>query len=189
MHKGVDHKENMQNYKGNTHMSEEEQRIRGELEMDIEKNLEGEIKDELSRLALRLHRLYQHQKDKQTCSKPQQQKQEQLKQQQLNKSNKNKAVFEVNIRIKVEGGTIIEIKEIKKKPAEKYNNNKFHVSKHDSTKNVTDHKKFDWANSLRSIRPLKTCHNVVRKKIQMGKEVTKNPKGKNLLPKCKLRTA
>ncbi|KAL0396517.1 UNVERIFIED_CONTAM: hypothetical protein Scaly_0100100 [Sesamum calycinum] len=44
-------------------MSVEELKIREELERDVEKGLEEEIKDGIYRLALRLHRLYQHQKD------------------------------------------------------------------------------------------------------------------------------
>ena len=45
-------------------MSAEELKIRKELEMDVERDLEAEIKDGIYHLALRLHRLYQHQKKK-----------------------------------------------------------------------------------------------------------------------------
>lgn len=169
----------MHGYKGNTQMSEEEERIRGELEMDIEKDLEGEIKEEIYRLALRLHRLYQHQRDKQTSSKTQQVGQEQLKQHQRNKGNNNKALYEVNISIKMEGGTKVEIKEIMKRPWRNNDNNtgRLHASKHSSSKySGGDHNKFDWANSLRS-GSLKSCHNVVRKKVQIGKEHPRTTKG------------
>ncbi|KAK3011802.1 hypothetical protein RJ639_012503 [Escallonia herrerae] len=38
--------------------------IRGELEMDVERDLDEEIKDGIYHLALQLHRLYQHQKER-----------------------------------------------------------------------------------------------------------------------------
>ena len=45
-------------------MSAEELKIRDELERDVERDLEEEIKDGIYHLALRLHRLYQHQKER-----------------------------------------------------------------------------------------------------------------------------
>lgn len=155
-------------------MSDEENRIREELEVDIEKNLEGEIKEEICRLALRLQRLYQHQKDKHqiTCSKTQ------LKQQ-LNKSNKyNKALSEVNICIKMEGGTKVDIKEIKK-PRKIISSTKNKVERvvldnKNNTRNSS--KRFDWANSLRSGPKLNSGRNVVRNKVQIGREHQEIPK-------------
>ncbi|THU60890.1 hypothetical protein C4D60_Mb07t17500 [Musa balbisiana] len=44
-------------------MSAEEQTIRAELETDIERNLEEELKDDICRLTVSLHRLYLHKKD------------------------------------------------------------------------------------------------------------------------------
>ncbi|KAK3032285.1 hypothetical protein RJ639_036242 [Escallonia herrerae] len=46
--------------------------IRGELEMDVERDLEEEIKDEIYHLVLRLHRLYQHQKERSGKKLPEQ---------------------------------------------------------------------------------------------------------------------
>ncbi|CAO2830577.1 unnamed protein product [Amaranthus hypochondriacus] len=107
--------------------SKEEEKIRGELEMDIERALEVEIKEEICRLAVRLHRLYQHRTHAQNHS---------------NKNNKEVSGF--NITIKLDGGTKVEVKEINKKNIML----KQHVI---NTPNNT--KKFDWANSLRSSRP------------------------------------
>ncbi|WOL09435.1 hypothetical protein Cni_G18188 [Canna indica] len=45
-------------------MSEEEQKIRAELEMEIERGLEEELKDGICHLSLNLHRLYLHRKKK-----------------------------------------------------------------------------------------------------------------------------
>ncbi|KAK3031136.1 hypothetical protein RJ639_035134 [Escallonia herrerae] len=45
-------------------MSAEELQICGELEMNVERGLEEEIKDGIYHFALRLHRLYQHQKER-----------------------------------------------------------------------------------------------------------------------------
>ncbi|PIM97311.1 hypothetical protein CDL12_30221 [Handroanthus impetiginosus] len=80
-------------------MSIEEVRIREELELDVENDLEEEIKDEIYHLAFKLHRLYQHQKERS-----------------LNQQGnaRKKSLSEVNINIKMEGGTTIQIKEIKK---------------------------------------------------------------------------
>lgn len=45
-------------------MSADELNIFRELEKDVERDLEEEIKDGIYHLALRLHRLYQHQKER-----------------------------------------------------------------------------------------------------------------------------
>ncbi|KAL7094484.1 hypothetical protein ACP275_11G106200 [Erythranthe tilingii] len=91
-------------------MSIEEVKIREELEMEIEKNLEEEIKEGIYHFALKLHKFYQHQKEKRlkqysSCDKPNEQG---------NFITREKIMSEVNITIKMEGENIIQIKEIKK---------------------------------------------------------------------------
>ncbi|CAN8276551.1 unnamed protein product [Cochlearia groenlandica] len=82
-------------------LSKEEERIRDELEMEIERNLEGEFKDGIYNLALKLRRLYEQRREREEES--------------LNVSmKKSKRVLEVNISIKMEGDTKIEINESKK---------------------------------------------------------------------------
>ncbi|XP_062021425.1 uncharacterized protein LOC133737995 [Rosa rugosa] len=116
-------------------VSEEELKIRNELEMEVEKDLEEEIKDGICHLALRLHRLYQHQKER---------------------SASKLAFCEVNINIQMEGGTKIEIKETKRPaPAEREKSFPPRPSSRSSTvrsvmKVGANTKKFDWAKSLRS---------------------------------------
>ncbi|XP_039062312.1 LOW QUALITY PROTEIN: uncharacterized protein LOC120206795 [Hibiscus syriacus] len=83
-------------------MCEEEWRIRGELESEIERDLEEEIKDGIYHLAFRLHRLYQHKRERNAEGISE------------SGSKKDKTLSEVNISIKMEGGTRIEIKETKK---------------------------------------------------------------------------
>ncbi|XVF59083.1 hypothetical protein PTKIN_Ptkin07bG0246300 [Pterospermum kingtungense] len=90
------------NYQGAA-MSEEEWKIRGELESDIERDLEEEIKDGIYHLALRLHRLYQHRRERNA-----------LDISESGDHKKDKALSQVIISIKMEGGTKIEIKETKK---------------------------------------------------------------------------
>lgn len=81
-------------------MSKEEERIRDELEMEIERNLEGEFKDGIYNLALKLRRLYEQRREREKT---------------LDDSmRKTKRVLEVNISIKMEGDTKIEITESKK---------------------------------------------------------------------------
>ncbi|KAK3211203.1 hypothetical protein Dsin_015909 [Dipteronia sinensis] len=115
-------------------MSEEELKIRSELESEIESNLEEEIKDGIYHLALRLHRLYQNQKER-------------------NSKQVNKTISEVNISIKMEGGTKIEIKEMKKEAAPDDKVRPW-TSKSENIPRamvlVSNYKKFDWAKSLRS---------------------------------------
>ncbi|KAG8373423.1 hypothetical protein BUALT_Bualt11G0022700 [Buddleja alternifolia] len=72
-------------------MSSEELKIREELEIEVERNLEEEIKKGICHLALKLHKLYKHQNDQ------------------------SRLITEVNINMKMEGGTIIRIREIKKR--------------------------------------------------------------------------
>lgn len=119
-----------------TIVSEEELKIRNELEMEVEKDLEEEIKDGLRHLALRLHRLYQHQKER---------------------SASKLAFCEVNINIQMEGGTKIEIKETKKPALSEREkglpprpSSRSSGTMNPVTKVGTNTKKFDWAKSLRS---------------------------------------
>ncbi|CDY52511.1 hypothetical protein HID58_056384 [Brassica napus] len=81
-------------------LSKEEERIRDKLEMEIERNLEGEFKDGIYNLALKLRRLYEQRREREES---------------LDASmRKSKRVLEVNISIKMEGDTKIEITERKK---------------------------------------------------------------------------
>lgn len=125
-------KDGMKNYHYghmNLPISEEERIIRCELEKEVERSLEEEIKDGICNLALRLHRLYQHQKER---------------------TKKSEAYTELNITIKMEGRSRIEICECKKSP--KQGGHRF--GKEDdkqTTKNVsTNVREFDWVKTLRS---------------------------------------
>eukprot|EP00257_Ricinus_communis_P010603 XP_002530703.2 uncharacterized protein LOC8267061 [Ricinus communis] len=128
-------------------MSEKELKIRGELEIDIERDLEQEIKDGIYHLALRLHRLYQHQKERNTreilSESPDGAKNHQ--------ERRNKILSEVNISIKLEGGTKIEIKETKKELTPDQEKGRPRTARSNyNTQGMTDTKKFDWARTLRS---------------------------------------
>ncbi|KAF5937520.1 hypothetical protein HYC85_025026 [Camellia sinensis] len=116
--------------------AEEELKIRCELEMEVERDLEAEIKDGIYHLALRLHRLYQHQKER--------------NQERMN----NKTLYaEVNINIRLEGGTKIEIKEIKKDIVAREHGQPLAPIRSEDTQGVmrgSNAKNFDWAKSLRS---------------------------------------
>ncbi|GMI99429.1 hypothetical protein like AT1G26290 [Hibiscus trionum] len=113
-------------------VKQEEWRIRGELENEIERDLEEEIKDGIYHLAFRLHRLYQHKMERISES---------------GRKQKDKTVSEVNISIKMEGGTRIEIKETKKDEKGQPLRPRSRSSR---SKDVKGRKKFDWANSLRA---------------------------------------
>uniref|UniRef100_A0A2N9ENX8 Uncharacterized protein n=1 Tax=Fagus sylvatica TaxID=28930 RepID=A0A2N9ENX8_FAGSY len=93
--------------------SEEELKIRSELEMDIERDLEQEIKDGIYHHALRLHRLYQQQRERNVREV------RALFETQSEQIKNSKTLLEVNISIKMEGRTKIEIKETKKEAPEK----------------------------------------------------------------------
>ncbi|CAL5436566.1 unnamed protein product [Camellia sinensis] len=116
--------------------AEEELKIRCELEMEVERDLEAEIKDGIYHLALRLHRLYQHQKER--------------NQERMN----NKTLYaEVNINIRLEGGTKIEIKEIKKGIVAREHGQPLAPIRSENMQGVmrgSNAKNFDWAKSLRS---------------------------------------
>lgn len=103
-------------------MSEKELKIRGELEMEVEKDLEEEIKEGLCNLSLRLHRLYQRQKEREQHVK--------------------EAISEVNISIKMEGKrSKVEIKEV--------NNNKKEVTYDDKIK-YSHRRRRSWSHNNRS---------------------------------------
>lgn len=87
-------------------MSMEEVKIFRELEKDVERDLEEEIKDGIYHLAFRLHRLYQHQKERYGCESSDALTKEQ-------QDSKNKTQSELNINIRMDNGTKIEIKETK----------------------------------------------------------------------------
>lgn len=120
--------------------ADEELKIRQELEMDIERDLEEEIKDGIYHLALRLHRLYQHRKERSNKGEI--------------TSKELETLSEVNISIKMEGGTKVEIKETRKDqalpqklvrpPSSRSSEN----SK--SLRFMSTKKEFNWMNSLRS---------------------------------------
>ncbi|KAL1190367.1 hypothetical protein V5N11_016750 [Cardamine amara subsp. amara] len=97
----MDHQDHSrQNEERRLLLSKEEERIRDELEMEIERNLEGEFKDGIYNLALKLRRLYEQRREREES---------------LDVSmRKSKRVLEVNISIKMEGDTKIEITERKK---------------------------------------------------------------------------
>ena len=126
-------------------MSEEEWKIRGELESDIERDLEEEIKDGIYHLAFRLHRLYQRRRERNA---------EDISE--SGDDKKDKTLSEVNISIKMEGGTKIEIKETKKEAPDHQKGMLLPPRSSRSTNvNVqgmlgSNAKKFDWAKSLRA---------------------------------------
>lgn len=139
-------------------MSAEELKIRRELEMEVEKELAAEIKDEICNLSLRLIQLYEQQKQREDGEFSQLGKKIQLA------DPKNKALSEVNINIRMQGETEVEIEEPTKsvrktwpKPrrSSKVETNAPKASKlsEENTRRriVSDSgKKFDWVKTLRS---------------------------------------
>lgn len=139
-------------------MSAKELEIRRELEMDVEKELAAEIKDEICSLSLRLIRLYQQQKEREDKAFSQFGKKIQLAE------PKTKALAEVNINIKMEGGREVQIEEgmknvrktcRKPKISSEVETNVPKTSNF-SEKNARQRilsdsrKKFDWVKTLRS---------------------------------------
>ncbi|KAI9125013.1 hypothetical protein K1719_003629 [Acacia pycnantha] len=128
-------------------MSEKEMKIRSELEMEVERDLEEELKDGICNLSLRLHRLYQRQKERES---------------EVDKTTK--ALSEVNISIKMEGKTRVEIKETRKEETD--DDQKCHRRHHHQRRRSWSHrsedmkqllvcginngKKVDWEKSLRA---------------------------------------
>lgn len=133
----------------------EELQIREELELDVEKGLEEEIKQGIYRLALKLHRLYQHQKERTCKQSSSSSSSSSSSDHQTNKQGnminaRKKFLSELNINIKMEGGAVIQIKEIKKEndrlaPSPKHAQNVLR-GKTRTPRTM----KFDWVQSLRS---------------------------------------
>lgn len=121
-------------------MSLKERKIREELEREIENNLEREIKEGMHGLAMKLHKLHLHRREKSESKITRQSSNQQNKQ-------RRKIVSEVNINIKMEGGTTIEIKESRKEDRRIPNSNP-----NPNPKQVHNARKikFDWTQSLRS---------------------------------------
>lgn len=129
-------------------MSEKELKIRNELEIDIERDLEEEIKDGIYHHALRLHRLYQQQKErnaKKVVPGFETQRQSQQR-------NNNTTLLEVNISIRMEGGTKIEIKETKKEADHEKGPPRPRTSRSEKMQPppVPTTKNFNWVKTLRS---------------------------------------
>ncbi|KAJ8771202.1 hypothetical protein K2173_025955 [Erythroxylum novogranatense] len=123
-------------------ISMDELKIRGELEMDIERDMEQEIKDGIYQLAIRLQHLYQRQQKERNARE--------VSKSGAPKERKNKTTLsEVNITIRLDGGTKIEIKESKKEIPE---TGRLKTQKHDNFHGLLSRRtnKFDWAKSLRS---------------------------------------
>ncbi|KAG5609129.1 hypothetical protein H5410_020410 [Solanum commersonii] len=123
-------------------MNSIEMKIRGELERDVERDLEDEIKEGICQLALRLHRLYKHQEERNTRKSI-----DDHGTRDNTRGTNTKALSEVNINIKMEGGTKIEIKETKKEARRPISNKALNnMQRMVSTRPP----KFDWTQSLRS---------------------------------------
>lgn len=118
-------------------ISADELKIRSELGMKIERGLEEEIKEGIYHLALRLHRIYQERKERSAKESVWE----------LDNTPAAKAHSEVNISIRMEGRTKVEIKEINKEVAEKgypYN------PRNSRPQHVKEEKKGDWVKTLRT---------------------------------------
>ncbi|XP_009599324.1 uncharacterized protein [Nicotiana tomentosiformis] len=126
-------------------MNTNEMKIRGELERDVERDLEDEIKEGICQLALRLHRLYLHQEERNTKKSA-----NDIGATDGTHGTNTKALSEVNINIKMEGGTKIEIKEIKKKARRSSSNLRSSKVANNMQKMNIRQPKFNWTQSLRS---------------------------------------
>ncbi|KAM7277441.1 hypothetical protein ACFE04_019307 [Oxalis oulophora] len=128
---------------GSMTISQEEIEIRRELEAEIERGLEKEIKDEIYRLAIRLHQFYQ----KKQSDEPDQSK---------------TTLSDVKISITIKGGKI-EFKQTKKESHDEKGRprtadkmkilNIYHQQA--MLTNNDKFKRFDWEKSLRSSRSIK----------------------------------
>ncbi|KAK6923340.1 hypothetical protein RJ641_011644 [Dillenia turbinata] len=137
----ITYSENQRALVGPSIMSKEELKIRNELLMDIERDLEEEIKEGIYHLALRLDKLYRHQRERKASTT--------LKPSPSQQLPKNKTLSEVNINIKMEGGTKIEIKEIKREVDR--TEGRVHSSMSRSEVMASqDAKKLNWVKTLRS---------------------------------------
>ncbi|CAL0314105.1 unnamed protein product [Lupinus luteus] len=112
-------------------VSIEELKIKNELEIEIERYLEEEIKESIYHLALKLHQIYQQRKERKN-----------------KEASKSKALSEVNISIRIEGGTNIEIKDINKEVAERGYSRSTSRPKNVKVANAFRNNKFDWVKNL-----------------------------------------
>nr|KYP66310.1 hypothetical protein KK1_012598 [Cajanus cajan] len=103
--------------------------------MEIERDLEEEIKESIYHLALRLHRIYQQRKERSA------------KEASKLGNNRGRALSEVNICIRMEGATKVEIREVNKEGAEK--GCSYYPQKY-RPQNVKKVKEVDWVRTLRA---------------------------------------
>lgn len=115
-------------------------KIRREIEREIERDLEEEIKGGIYEQALQLHRLYQHRRKAADINPPEE--------------RRKKELLEVNISIKLQRGTKLQIKETKKEaPPPAAESFRPRTSRSDATAARTvlpEVKRLDWVKSLRS---------------------------------------
>ncbi|KAM3338564.1 hypothetical protein P3S68_030650 [Capsicum galapagoense] len=154
-------------------MNSNEMKIRGELERDVERDLEDEIKEGICQLALRLHRLYKHQEERNNTKKAI----DDHGTRDNARGTSAKTLSEVNINIKMEGGTKIEIKEIKKEARRR----SFKVSSNVQRMVNTRPPKFDWTQSLRSgptpvtgYNKIDNSRNRTKSTVKSGQQNVKN---------------
>ncbi|AES96049.1 uncharacterized protein [Medicago truncatula] len=117
-------------------VSAEELKIRSELAMMIERDLEEEIKEGLYNLARRLLRIFQQRKERDAKDAAF-----------VKVDNKIRALSEVIIRMRMEGGTKIEIKEVNKEANKK---GCAFTPNFRPKKCLKEVKKIDWEKSLRA---------------------------------------
>ncbi|ERN02918.1 hypothetical protein AMTRI_Chr04g250030 [Amborella trichopoda] len=134
-------------------VSEEEAKIRDELEIDIERDLEAEIKDDIWQLALRLNQLYRKQSDRISTQLVDSIPHVLLKE-------KTPVFSEVELIIKMIGGSTVEMIERKKEVSHlssgvNHNNcrPKNKVDTKPRTTAISSERNFDWAKSLRKGTP------------------------------------
>ncbi|CAH1421673.1 unnamed protein product [Lactuca virosa] len=145
-------------------MSTEEHKIIRELEKDVERDLEDELKDGIYHLAFRLHRLYQHQKERYggESSDP---------------NTNTKALSELNINIRMENGTKIEIKELKNgSTQERVTRPKSSTSMNLNRIIPPNKTKFNWESTLRSEPVIKKIGNSTKPK-SINKVIGRDIKG------------
>ncbi|KAK1432424.1 hypothetical protein QVD17_09320 [Tagetes erecta] len=160
-------------------MSTDELSIFKELEKDVERDLEEEIKDGIYHLALRLHRLYQHQKERASeinepaVSEPHTKQHEHAK---------NKILSELNINIRMENGTKIEIKETKNGITQVSPRHRPRSSTSLNVKRVAtpSKKKFNWESTLRSEPLINVSHKSTKQK-SLAKDVKRETKNNLVL--------
>ncbi|KAF8406076.1 hypothetical protein HHK36_008156 [Tetracentron sinense] len=155
-------------------MSNEELKIRGELEMDIERDLEEEIKDGICRLALRLQRLYQHQRGRSATTSS-------AHSTEVLSGLKNSKFSKVNITIRMEGKSKIEINKIKKVD---HKRGRLWTAKSEDKQGELSPgaKKFDWVTTLRS----GTSPNLIYKKHGISDHARSLRKDPKVYPNLKL---